>query len=353
MVVDELVQRPGSWLASAKGTGVVISSRVRLARNLVNHAFPGWAGEDECRRVCDKIVSVCEPLASSDGGVFLDMATLSNVDRDVLCERHLISTELAGKGAGSGVVVADGEQVAIMINEEDHLRLQAIAPGMRLQEVWHKLDAIDSDIESRLQYAFSAELGYLTACPSNVGTGLRASVMLHLSGLKLTEDIDPVLKGLDRMGLAVRGLLGEGTEAFGNMFQISNQSTLGETEEEIVERLVKVVEEVVGHEQNARARLMERRPAYVHDQVGRAFGILTHARVLSSKEAIDLLSGLRLGVEMGLVGKLDMGAINEIMVLTQPGHLQKMAGQTLGPEERDEMRSKLVRQRLQNVVIEG
>jgi len=238
-----------------------------------------------------------------------------------------------------------------MINEEDHLRLQAVRPGMHLKAVWQSVNAIDSELEKVIDLAFSRELGYLTACPSNVGTGLRASVMMHLAGLKLTGEVDAVVNGLQRIGLAVRGILGEGTEAIGNMFQISNQSTLGEPEGTIINRLVRVVREVVGHEQNARARLMEQRQMHVLDQVARAFAVLTHAHVLTSGESIDLLSGLRLGVELGLVEHLTVAKINESMLLTQPGHLQKLAGKVLTPEERDGLRARVVRKRLADAAL--
>jgi protein arginine kinase len=238
-----------------------------------------------------------------------------------------------------------------MINEEDHLRLQAISPGMNLPAVWDRVNALDTELESRLEYAFSPQLGYLTACPSNVGTGLRASVMMHLSGLRLTNEIQAVVKGLGKLGIAVRGLLGEGTEAHGNMFQVSNQGTLGEAEDAIIEGLIEVVAELTQHEQNARARLMEGRRTYVLDQIGRAYGVLSHARVLSSQEAIDMLSALRLGLELKLIDGLSISGLNEIMLLTQPGHLQKMAGHPLGPEERDELRASTVKRELGNVAI--
>jgi len=351
VAVDDLVRNPGAWLSMERDTGIVISSRVRLARNVKGALFPGWAGEEESVRLYRDVLKALQRVSSVVDPVFLDMAGLDPVDREVLKERHLISHEFAEKGAGSGLVVSGDEDIAIMINEEDHIRLQSISPGMNLPGVWEKINTVDSELEDYLEYAFSPRLGYLTACPSNVGTGLRTSAMMHLCGLKLMNEIEPVIRGLDKIGFTVRGLQGEGTEAYGNMFQVSNQITMGEKEEAIIERLVEVVRQVTRYEQNARTRLMEGKKTFVLDQIGRAFGVLLHAQALSSREAVDLLSGLRLGVEFGIVRNLTVTGVNEIMLLTQPGHLQKMAKKALDPEERDEVRASIVREKLKNTAI--
>jgi protein arginine kinase len=280
---------------------------------------------------------------------FIDMSALSAVEKEILRERRLISNELAQKAAGSGLVLSEDEGIAIMVNEEDHLRLQAISPGMNLKKVCRRINAIDSAIEQHIRYAFSHRLGYLTACPTNVGTGLRASVMMHLSGLRLMNEIEPAVNGLEKMGFAVRGLLGEGTEPHGNMLQISNQSTLGQGEEAIIDHLIEVVNEIRGHEENARLRLIQGKRAFLVDYIGRAYGILRNAHILPSGEAIDLLSGLRLGVHFGMITNLKAPRINEIMLLTQPGHLQKICGRTLGPAERDEVRAQIVKKKTENV----
>lgn len=353
MIIDDLVTKPGSWLALDHDTGVIISSRVRLARNLRDVAFPAWAGEEECIGVCRRIQSVFGSLNSMKDPMIFDMNLLTEVDREILKERHLISHELAEKGAGSSLIVDQGEGLAIMVNEEDHLRLQAISPGKNLLGVWSRLNALDSELSEHLEFAFSGSLGYLTACPTNVGTGLRASVMMHLSGLKLTGEIGQVVKGIERLGFAVRGLFGEGTEAFGNMFQISNQYTLGRREQELVDGLSAIVDEVAMHETNARGRLLEGKRMALHDHIGRALGMLLHARILTSQEAVDLLSALRLGIEMGIVKGLSVTGINEIMLLTQPGHLQKMIKRVVGPEERDMSRANMIRDRLKQVTVTG
>jgi protein arginine kinase len=330
---------------------VVISSRVRLARNLAGSAFPGWAGEDERRAVCQRLCSALIALPELSDGRCYDMGDLQAVEREVLKERQLISYEMAERRHGSALVASGDGRLAIMVNEEDHLRLQAMSPGMNLQKVWKRIDAVDSGLEQREAYAFSPQLGYLTACPSNVGTGLRASVMVHLGGLRLQDEVDAVVRGLHRMGLEVRGLLGEGTEAAGNMFQVSNRETLGESEGDIIRRLSSVVGELVRHETHARARLQESRLGRVMDHVSRAVGLLTHAHYLSSREAVELLSALRLGVEMDVLHNLTIARINELMLLIQPGHMQMAVGRPLGPDERDERRARTVRAKLEKISI--
>ncbi len=349
--VDELLKNPGSWLSMRKATGIAISSRVRLARNVSGGAFPGWAGEEERVRLCTQLQDAIGKLDGISTPTFLHMGDLDELDKEILRERHLISTEMSERGRGSGVAISDDEGIAVMINEEDHLRLQAIAPGMQLNETWGRINAVDTELETSVDYAFTDRLGYLTACPSNVGTGLRASVMLHLAGLRMLNEVDPVINGLERLGLTVRGLLGEGTEAHGNMFQVSNQQTLGASEETIIHSLIDTVNEVIQHEQNARWRIMEKRETQLADTVSRARGVLSNCRILSSQEAVNLLSALRLGVEMEMVGNLKVAGINEIMLLTQPAHLQKIAGRVLTAEERDELRARLVREKLEGTSI--
>jgi protein arginine kinase len=231
-----------------------------------------------------------------------------------------------------------------MVNEEDHLRLQALRPGLQLKELWAEINDLDSQIAQHIHYAFSSSLGYLTACPTNVGTGLRVSAMLHVPGLRLINEIDPIVKGLTKIGLAVRGLQGEGTEASGNMFQISNQMTLGESESVIIDRLERIVAEVAQHEANARIRLQEQRGAYVEDFVGRAYGILCHARVLNSREALDMLSALRFGCELDMIKGLQVAEVNRLVLYSMPGHLQKSEGRIIPPDERDYVRARLVRE---------
>ncbi|MFH0878757.1 MAG: protein arginine kinase, partial [Lentisphaerota bacterium] len=268
------------------------------------------------------------------------------LDKFILFERHLISREQTEKGRGSGLVASRDERLAVMVNEEDHMRMQSMRPGLDLLQTWKSLDEVDDYCEKRVRYAFSTRLGYLTACPTNVGTGMRASVMLHVPGLVLMNEINPIVKGMGKIGLAVRGLWGEGTEAIGNMFQVSNQISLGENEADIIRNLEQIVLEIVEHERNARARLAEKKDSVVKDHVGRAYGILAHAHILSSKEALDLLSGLRLGIDLGIFKDMNRQVIDELLLLTQPGHLQKVVGKKLKPKDRDIARARLVRKKL-------
>ncbi|MBA4386384.1 MAG: protein arginine kinase [Verrucomicrobia bacterium] len=351
VVVDDVVKNAGSWLSAGRADGIAISSRIRLARNLKNMAFPDWAGEDESAKVFARIGDAFKKSGVLAQPLIIDINKLALIDREILKERHLISAELSEGGPGVGLILSEADRVAIMVNEEDHMRMQVIVPGKDLHSAWEKLNSVDTSLERLLDYSFSLTLGYLTACPSNVGTGLRASVMMHLPALKLMSEADQVVKGLDRIGFAVRGLLGEGTDAHGSMFQVSNQITLGDAEEHIIRKLDEIVDEIVQHEKNARARLMEDERPCLFDEVGRAFGVLMNARILPSKEALDLLSSLWLGVECGLVRNLTVSRINELMLLTQPGHLQKMLKKVLESEERDEVRARIVRQKLKNVIL--
>jgi len=347
MRVDKLLKNRGAWLVGGEGTGIVISSRVRLARNLRDHVFPGWASDEQRLKVWGILNPVLSGLAAMQPAACYFLDALSELDRMLLFERHLISKEQMASRAGQGVVIREDERAAIMVNEEDHLRLQVLRPGLMLRDAWQCVDEMDSRIEEAVPFAFSEKLGYLTSCPTNVGTGMRASVMMHLPGLVFMEEVGPVIKGLNKIGLTVRGLWGEGTEAVGNMFQVSNQITLGDCEEAIVSNLQTIVEEIVQHEQNARLRLMESREHIVFDYVGRALGILSNAHILASKEALGLLSGLRLGIEMGILKGLNRESVDDLLVATQPAHLQKYMKSELTPEERDIARADLVRKRLE------
>ena len=351
MVVEEFLAQSRSWIMTRRQNGVVVSSRVRLARNLDGAAFPGWCGKQERTRLHERLRDVLCQLPELSAPVCLSMADLSPIDKEILKERYLISQELVAKDAGSGVVISEPEHVAVMINEEDHLRMQAMRPGLDLQAAWKSLRALDEALEQRVAFAFSPRFGYLTACPSNVGTGLRASVMVHLPGLRLMNEVDQVMKGLTRMGLAVRGAFGEGTDAYGNMYQISNQMTLGRDEETMIASLEDIIAYLVKQEEQARARLLEDRRIHVLDHCARAVGILRYACILSSGEAMDILSGLRFGVELGMIQGASVSRLNEVMLLSQPGHLQKQAHAALEPDTRDRMRAEMVREKLKGVAL--
>ena len=328
---------------------IVMSSRVRLARNLKDAAFPGWAKKPERIRVLETIQPAIEALPEMKGSFSGTMDRLTSLEKQILVERHLISREHAAKSAGSGLVLNRDETLCFMINEEDHLRMQALCPGLQLRQAWAKIDAADSALEKKLTYAFSSELGYLTACPTNLGTGIRVSAMLHLPGLVLAEQINPIIQSVNKLGLAVRGLYGEGTEALGNVFQVSNQMTLGEAEIAIVERLEKVLAQIIEHEENARDSLLEKKPKMVYNHIGRAYGILANAHSISSKETMNLLSLMRLGVDMALFPGVDRSLVDELFILTQPAHLQKQHSEKLSAEDRDLLRADMVRERLRSV----
>ncbi len=348
--IDELLKQSGGWLAPGDDNAVVISSRVRLARNLKDCAFPGWAGEEECERIWSDLLPVLRSCKSLSKPLYSGLVDMSVLDKQVLFERHLISREHANKKKGSGIVLRRDENMSVMVNEEDHLRMQAMRPGLELTTCWDKVNELDSEIEQQVRYAFSPKIGYLTACPSNVGTGMRASAMLNVPGLVLMNEINAVVKGMAKIGLAIRGLWGEGSEAAGNMFQVSNQMTLGEKEEDIAENLEQIVLEIVEHEKNARARLTETQENLIRDHVGRAVGILSEAYILSSKEALDLLSDLRLGIDMGILTSVNRRTVDYLILLTQPGHLQKIEGRKLKTKERDSVRARLVRERIRTAI---
>jgi protein arginine kinase len=328
---------------------IVMSSRVRLARNLRSASFPGWAKKPERVKVLEMILPAVSSLPEMSDSFAEAMDNLTALDKQLLVERHLISREHAAKGLGSGLVVNRAETFCLMVNEEDHLRMQALRPGFQIQEAWQAIDGLDTSLEKKLDYAFDNELGYLTACPTNLGTGIRVSAMLHLPGLVLAEQINPIIQSVNKLGLAVRGLYGEGTEALGNVFQVSNQMTLGESEITIVERLEKVLSQIIEHEENARKSLLENKPKVVFNHIGRAYGILANAHSISSKEAMNLLSLMKLGVDLGLFPNTSKALVDELFLITQPAHLQKQISDKLSAEERDLIRADMVREQLKNV----
>jgi protein arginine kinase len=347
MKFSNVMATAGEWL---RGEGphhqIVVSSRVRLARNLRNRAFPGWAKKAERTSILELIRPRVEELTEMQDSFSESLQELSALERQVLVERHLISREHAAKGVGSAVVMNRRQTLSIMINEEDHLRMQSIRSGLQLKQAFKLVDKIDSALESKLEFAYDQRLGYLTACPTNVGTGMRASAMLHLPGLVLSELINQVIQAVSKIGLAVRGLYGEGTEAMGNLFQISNQTTLGEKEDEIINRLSKVIETIIEKEHDARQVLLQKKSNTLWDQIGRAYGVLTYAHAMASKEALNLLSIIKLGVDLGAFPEDRRLPIDALFIDTQPAHLQKSSQQKLNAEERDHLRAQIIRERL-------
>lgn len=325
---------------------IVLSSRVRLARNINGHTFPGFAKKAERIRALEVLRPAVESVKLMSTKFSDSMENLTALDKQVLVERHLISREHAAKGQGSGLVFNRTETLCVMLNEEDHLRMQALLPGLQLRQAWNNIDELDSQLEAKLDYAFNRDLGYLTACPTNLGTGIRVSAMLHLPGLVLAEQINQIIQSVNKLGLAVRGLYGEGTEALGNIFQVSNQMTLGEAEGDIIARLEKVLAQIIDHEENSRASLLEKKPKVVFNHIGRAYGILSNAFSISSKETMNLLSLLRLGYDYGFFPSAERALIDELFITTQPAHLRKLFSDKLDAEERDLHRADMLRGKL-------
>jgi len=342
-------QALSEWM---KGGGpesdIVISSRIRLARNLKDLPFPTLATNVHAQEVLDRVKTVLKSDTLRAAGNF-DMLLLDGIDeldKKVLVEKHLISPALVSEAKKGAVILSENESISIMVNEEDHLRIQVLRPGFQLKEAWEQADKIDDIFESQLDYAFDEQRGYLTSCPTNVGTGMRASVMMHLPALVMTQQINRILAAISKVGLVVRGLYGEGSEATGNLFQVSNQITLGQSEEDIIENLHNVASQIVSQERAAREKLLAESRVRILDRVSRSYGILTNAAVIDSKEAAQRLSDVRLGVDLGLIKSTGPQALNELLVMTQPGYLQLYAGGLLTPDERDVRRAELIRSRL-------
>lgn len=338
------------WMeGSGPDAGIVISSRVRVARNLTQLPFPHLLSPQQADQVIEAVRTAAgNPAVREKAGELTvsRMNELTPVERQILVEKHLISPDLLENFERKAVALREDEVLSVMINEEDHLRLQCLLPGLQLVEAWQLVNGLDDGLEANLDYAFDEKLGYLTACPTNVGTGMRASVMLHLPGLVLVNQIRGVLAAISKLGLTVRGLYGEGTEAAGNLFQISNQITLGQAEEDIVAGLISVTRQLLGQERAAREALNRERKEQLADRVGRAYGVLKHACIMPSEEAMRLLSDLRLGINLEMIKNIPANLITELIVLTRPAFLVHAAGRELSPVERDVYRAKLIRQKI-------
>ncbi|MDR2848936.1 MAG: ATP--guanido phosphotransferase [Verrucomicrobiota bacterium] len=329
--------------------GIAMRCRVRLARNLAGERFPDWATERDRERV---LLAVRDALRAEEPGLpVAPVAGFGEQERDMMCEAHLISKDLLERAAGGGVALSEDGSVCVMINEEDHLRIQGFADGLDLRTAWRRADALDSRLERHLNYAWTPRLGYLTACPSNVGTGLRASAMLHLLGLRLLGEIEAVVSGLERMRLLVRGIGGEGSDAAGQIYQISNMDSLGADEETVIRRVTRICAEVVRQELNARARLLQESPLVLVDCLARSLSVLQNARLLATAEALEFLSAMRLGASMGLCTRLKVKDVDALIVLMQPGHLQKGMGVAGTSDERDELRADFLSRKVANVKL--
>jgi len=344
-----VAERGLEWIQGGDEAEIVLSSRVRVARNLQGFPFPGRAGREERADVAERICEAAARAESLDGGVIWRIDDLDPVDREILVERHLVSRDLLADDAGpstSAFVLAAGEECGLMVNEEDHVRLQSLVGGLELEAAWRRVDRLDEELGALLPFAYHHQFGYLTACPTNVGTGLRASVLIHIPGLVLTKEISRVLEGISQVGLTYRGLYGEGSEVVGNFFQISNQTTLGKTEEDLIEHLGRVTGKVIDYERSARAVLLTEAPSVLEDKVWRAYGILRTARSLGLEEMMNLLSGIRLGVSLKLLKSPRVETLNDILVRGQHAHLERAAGGKLNEHDADVCRATFVRDKL-------
>ncbi|MFW6162861.1 MAG: protein arginine kinase [Planctomycetota bacterium] len=347
MQPSDLAERAGEWLrGNGPQSDIVMSTRVRLARNVAGYPFttrldPGRQAE------------LTETLRHHivDGSIvpethYFNLNVVQELERRLLVERHLISKEHEEGSGDRGVVVERRESIAIMINEEDHLRIQVLRSGFDLDDAWTTAHDIDAAIASHVAYAYSERLGYLTACPTNVGTGMRVSVMLHLPALEMTKQLEKVFHAVAKINLAVRGLYGEGTQAAGNFYQISNQVTLGKTEESTLREIRGTIPQITQYEQRARQILLEQNRQQVEDRVWRAYAMLRAARTISSGETMALLSHLRLGINLGIIENVDIEAINQLFVRTLPAHLQILEGRELDSQDRDVARAAFIRRNL-------
>lgn len=343
-----LNQAVSSWMSEeGPESDIVLSSRIRLARNLEACKFPTLFSHEEAKQVINELEGILETSSLRNFGhlELLKIDEMQPLQKRVLVEKHLISPQLAEDSPYGAVLLSENEEVSIMINEEDHIRIQCLFPGLQLKEALDAANEIDDWLEGHLQYAFDEKYGYLTSCPTNVGTGLRASVMMHLPGLILTQQINRIIPAINQLGFVVRGIYGEGSEALGNIFQISNQITLGKSEEDMCRDLMGVVSQLISQERSAREALRKTSNIQLEDRVFRSLGVLTNSRIIETKEAAKCLSDVRLGIDMGYINYVSKNILNELMILTQPGFLQQYAGGPLRPHERDIRRAALIRER--------
>ncbi len=348
MTFDELWKTPGEWL---RGDGplvdVVISSRIRLARNLAGQPFLSTASDSERTGIYRCLTDAITTISVGANSILVNIEDAEPLDRNLLIERHLVSRQHVAAEGARGVTVSPDETRAVMINEEDHLRIQGLRSGLQLDNVWNDVNRIDDGVASEVGYAFDTRLGYLTACPTNVGTGIRVSVMLHLPALRLTKEIERVARAARDLHLAVRGSYGEGTEAVGDLYQISNQTTLGKTEETIIETFSEtIIPKMVEYERAARETLVRDHASQLDDKIWRAYGLLCNARRITSGETQSLLSPIRMGIHLDRFDRFDVATLNEIFLYTQSAHLQKLLGRSLDDEERAVARADYLRKRL-------
>jgi protein arginine kinase len=339
-----MLTHPASWLdGSGDEAEIIMSSRARIARNLARHRFTNHCDGEELSEVLEAVRDTAGGMATFKDGSFVDIGDVSTLDRQFLSERHLVSRDFLHNSAHRGLMLNRSEDVSLMINEEDHLRIQTYGSGLDLTGTWTRAGRLDDEVTERLDIAFSDRFGFLTACPTNVGTGLRVSVLIHLPGLVHSKEINKLLESLNKLNHTMRGFYGEGSEMMGNFFQLSNSATLGTSEEAIIKGLREMALKVVGFERRARDMLFNKARSLLEDKVWRAYGLLRYSRSVSSKEALSLISAVRLGVGVGIIEDISIKTLNRLLIYTQPAHLQKMEGKPMNAQERDVARAEYIR----------
>lgn len=334
---------------------VIVSSRIRLARDLAHYPFPNRMDAQQAQQAADEVELAFYGQDESRHSAYLalHLDTLSEEDRMALAEKHLISEQLARDGTYHRVIISRDESVSIMINEEDHVRIQSMQAGLNLEEAYHAAAQVSLLLEQTLALAYNEKYGFLTACPTNTGTGMRASVMAHLPGLGMSGHLRNMIEGLAKMGFAVRGYYGEGSKSQGQLYQISNQLTLGFSEEDLISDLQRIVQQLIEQERKARQEIYRKRPLFIEDKIMRSYGILQQARLLATDEAMGMLSDLRLGIALGLVHGLTEADINRLQPNIGPAGIQKLNGRIMKQDERDQARARIVREAMQNPYIGG
>lgn len=349
MTLNDLFNHTSEWLKSTgPNSDIVISSRIRLARNFDKVSFPHWANKKQSEEVFNLVTEAIAKIDCLKDTTVFKLALLDSLDKQFLVERHLMSLEHAQKSDSRGIAIDNEEIISIMINEEDHIRMQVMQSGFNLSEAWRIIDMIDDSLSKELPIAFASDWGYLTACPTNTGTGMRGSVMLHLPALVMVRQIERVLAAISKLSFTTRGLYGEGTQAMGNFFQISNQVSLGHSEEEIIENINGLIRQIIEQENQARELMVCKNKAMLEDRINRSFGVLKSAHIISSQETIELLSMVRMGSDLGMIKGIDRRSINELFIITQPAHLQKLEKNKISAQERDVKRAEIIRERLKN-----
>ncbi|MDI6641108.1 MAG: protein arginine kinase [Elusimicrobiota bacterium] len=359
MKLNQLAKQKISWVeknGKSQDDSIVISSRIRLARNVADLPFPNRAGKDLQKEIFNRVICAIEDIPEFKNASVLELNDYDKIDRRLLMERHLISYDLARKFDGEpGVIFTQDEKISIMVNEEDHLRIQIITPGLSVISSWRIISKIDNELDEQIEFAFNKKFGFLTACPTNVGTGLRVSCLMHLCALVATDEIEKLITGLEKVNISTRGFYGEGTKPLGDIFQVSNATTLGKTEEEFVNSFYKIVCKIVNYERDARKKIMQDGIQYnkTLDKIYRAYGILSYSRSIDSNEAISHLTKLRFGSDLKLKLSVDGTELDQLIFIIQPGHLQEILGKEISPEERDIVRAQLIRERLFSDILEG